>query len=252
MSEPVTIEDPSEFARVPDGFERLWTPHRMVYIEGQRASDEAGEGCPFCAAPQKTDADGLIVYRGVTAYALLNLFPYNSGHLLVCPYRHVSTYDLATDEEVAELVHALEQAGLGERVQRESEAAAVRQCQRARGDVDGQFDAWLRQQFLDDGLVQHHRQQAVLQRVAAEDVGDLAADHRAQAEVEQGPRRMLARGAAAEVAARDEDLRAVVVRAVEREPRVRRAVGQLPPVVERVRSSPGPRSRISTASLSSR
>ena len=36
-------------------------------------------------------------------YVLLNLFPYNSGHLLVCPYRHVSTYDLATDEEVAEI-----------------------------------------------------------------------------------------------------------------------------------------------------
>ena len=58
--------------------------------------------CPFCAAPQKSDADGLIVYRGVTSYALLNLFPYNSGHLLVCPYRHVATYDQATEEEVAE------------------------------------------------------------------------------------------------------------------------------------------------------
>ena len=41
--------------------------------------------------------------RGKTAYVLLNLFPYNSGHLLVCPYRHISTYDLATDEEVAEI-----------------------------------------------------------------------------------------------------------------------------------------------------
>ena len=49
------------------------------------------------------DSEGLIVHRGEHAYALLNLFPYNSGHLLVCPYRHVSTYDEATPEEVVEI-----------------------------------------------------------------------------------------------------------------------------------------------------
>src|SRR5690606_19194882 len=77
-------------------------------------------------------------------------------------------------------------------------------------------------------------QQAVLQRIAAEDVGDLAADHRAQAEVEQRPRRVLARGAAAEVAAGDQDLRVGVLLAVEREAGVRRSVRQAAPVVERV------------------
>jgi ATP adenylyltransferase len=46
---------------------------------------------------------GLIVHRGVTSYVLLNLFPYNSGHMLVCPYRHIATYDQATPEEVAEI-----------------------------------------------------------------------------------------------------------------------------------------------------
>ena len=102
MSEPVTIEDPSEFARVPDGFERLWTPHRMVYIEGQRASDEAGEGCPFCAAPTRTDAEGLIVHRGELCYVVMNLFPYNPGHVLVCPYRHVPRYVDLTDDETVE------------------------------------------------------------------------------------------------------------------------------------------------------
>ena len=96
------LEQASEFAGVPDGFQRLWTPHRMVYINAG-ADVNRGDGCPFCAAPQKSDADGLIVYRGVTSYALLNLFPYNSGHLLVCPYRHVATYDQATEEEVAEI-----------------------------------------------------------------------------------------------------------------------------------------------------
>ncbi|KAA9111605.1 HIT domain-containing protein [Microbacterium rhizomatis] len=67
--------------------------------------------CPFCAAPGKSDEDGLIVARGETAYVLLNLFPYNSGHLLVCPYRHYSTYDEATPEEVAE-IGALTQQGM--------------------------------------------------------------------------------------------------------------------------------------------
>ena len=96
------LEQASDFAGVPDAFQRLWTPHRMVYINAG-ADVNRGDGCPFCAAPQKTDADGLIVYRGVTAYALLNLFPYNSGHLLVCPYRHVSDYTELTDEERVEL-----------------------------------------------------------------------------------------------------------------------------------------------------
>ncbi|GHD39758.1 hypothetical protein GCM10008097_02920 [Mycetocola manganoxydans] len=50
-----------------------------------------------------SDEDGLIVARGKHAYVLLNLFPYNSGHLLVCPYRHIPTYDQATPEEVAEI-----------------------------------------------------------------------------------------------------------------------------------------------------
>ena len=50
-----------------------------------------------------SDEDALIVARGTHAYVLLNLFPYNSGHLLVCPYRHVAMYDEATPEEVAEI-----------------------------------------------------------------------------------------------------------------------------------------------------
>src|SRR5690606_12167827 len=59
--------------------------------------------CVFCTAPTLADEESLIVYRGERAYVILNLFPYNSGHLLVVPYRHVATYDAATDEEVAEI-----------------------------------------------------------------------------------------------------------------------------------------------------
>lgn len=86
---------------VPDGFQRLWTPHRMAYI--QAGPEPLREVCPFCAAPGKDDAESLIVARGEHAYVVLNLFPYNSGHVLVCPYRHVSTYDEASPEEVAEI-----------------------------------------------------------------------------------------------------------------------------------------------------
>ena len=100
MSEPA-----DQLAGVPDGFERLWTPHRMAYIGGQDkpVDREAGDGCPFCRAPSRSDEDGLIVARGQDAFVVLNLYPYNSGHLLVCPYRHVADYTDLTDSEVVEV-----------------------------------------------------------------------------------------------------------------------------------------------------
>lgn len=97
----IQVDDPSYLVGVPDEFQRLWTPHRMVYI--QQGQQPGKDECPFCIAPQMSDEDALIVSRGQHAYVLLNLFPYNSGHLLVCPYRHVAMYDQATPEEVAEI-----------------------------------------------------------------------------------------------------------------------------------------------------
>jgi ATP adenylyltransferase len=87
----------------PDGLERLWTPHRMAYISGD--DEPAGgydkpAGCPFCRAPAD---DSLVVARGEHVYAVLNLYPYNPGHLLVCPYRHVADYTDLTGGETAEL-----------------------------------------------------------------------------------------------------------------------------------------------------
>lgn len=97
----VPVESSSDFAGVPDAFQRLWTPHRLVYIEtGQQPDDDA---CPFCRAIELDDEQALIVARGEHAYVLLNLYPYNSGHLLVCPYRHIAQYDDATVAEVAEI-----------------------------------------------------------------------------------------------------------------------------------------------------
>ena len=94
-------ESSTRFAGIPDGFQRLWTPHRIAYIQAGPAPLD-GE-CVFCTAPTLSDEEALIVHRGRSAYVILNLFPYNSGHLLVVPYRHVALYDEATDAEVAEV-----------------------------------------------------------------------------------------------------------------------------------------------------
>lgn len=95
------MSGPEFLPGVPDNYQRLWTPHRLVYI--QNGQQPKREECPFCLAPQGSDEDGLIVFRGETCFVLLNLFPYNSGHLLVCTYRHVAGYEDTTAEEAAEM-----------------------------------------------------------------------------------------------------------------------------------------------------
>src|SRR4029453_8283865 len=84
----------------PDGLLRLWTPHRMAYILGENKPEgtAAGAGCPFCRIPSLPDPDGLVLRRGETAYAVLNLYPYNPGHLMVVPDRHGGPYTYLTDE----------------------------------------------------------------------------------------------------------------------------------------------------------
>jgi ATP adenylyltransferase len=92
-------------AGTPDGFRRLWMPHRMAYIKGENKPPGAGagEGCPFCLIQQMADEEALIVARGTLVYAVLNLYPYNSGHLMVCPFRHVADYTDLDEAETAEL-----------------------------------------------------------------------------------------------------------------------------------------------------
>jgi len=85
-------------AGVPDGWQRIWMPERLAYIKGEGK----GGDCAFCTIPAMTDANGLIVARGTSVYAVLNLYPYNAGHLMVVPFRHVASYVDLTDEETAE------------------------------------------------------------------------------------------------------------------------------------------------------
>jgi ATP adenylyltransferase len=92
-------------AGVPDGFQRLWMPHRMAYIKGENRAEgsQEGNGCPFCRIPTLSDEDGLIVARGQLVFTVLNLYPYNAGHLMVVPYRHVADYTELDQAETAEL-----------------------------------------------------------------------------------------------------------------------------------------------------
>lgn len=103
-SASLPAEDARALVGVPDGFGRFWTPYRMAYIQGEaKPADSSPKECPFCVAPKRSDEDALIVYRGQTAFVIMNLFPYNSGHMLVCPYRHVADYTELTDEERIEV-----------------------------------------------------------------------------------------------------------------------------------------------------
>lgn len=97
-------QDDFEIPGVPDSFQRLWTPHRLAYVRGEDTSVETVPGCPFCTGPERRDNESLIVFRGKHCFVILNLFPYNPGHLLVCPYRHLADLTELTDDELTELM----------------------------------------------------------------------------------------------------------------------------------------------------
>ncbi|BBX07385.1 HIT family protein [Mycolicibacterium aichiense] len=92
----------------PDRLQRLWTPHRMNYIldvpANKADSGSAGSSEPFSLIPTLPDEDGLVVARGEQVYVVLNLYPYNPGHLMVVPYRRVSELEDLSTGESAELM----------------------------------------------------------------------------------------------------------------------------------------------------
>ncbi|MFE5285550.1 HIT family protein [Nocardia sp. NPDC056611] len=104
----------------PDRLQRLWTPYRMSYITGEAEDrDTATEpkadapkktGHPFTDIPEMSDEDGLIIARGESVYAVLNLYPYNPGHMMVVPYRRVANLEDLTAAESAELMAFTQQA----------------------------------------------------------------------------------------------------------------------------------------------
>ena len=80
--------------------EHLWSPWRLAYIIGGAGA----EGCVFCSALSDPAAEPLLVHRGRSCFVILNLFPYNNGHLMVIPNRHIPSLTAATTEELTELI----------------------------------------------------------------------------------------------------------------------------------------------------
>lgn len=146
-------EDAACFAGQADGLGRLWTPHRAAYISGENrpvknTDQDTNAPCPFCEAPKRTDEDSLILARGHNCFAILNLYPYNSGHLLVCTYRHVSLYTDLTYSERVEMA--------------EMTATAMRVLNRAMGP--GGFNLGMNQEEVGGAGIAAHIHQHVVPR----------------------------------------------------------------------------------------
>ncbi|MFZ2643983.1 MAG: HIT domain-containing protein [Verrucomicrobiia bacterium] len=84
--------------------EQLWAPWRMQYIQSA-IKNKSDEGCIFCTKSQASeDEKNFIIMRDKTCFAMMNLFPYNSGHLMVAPYKHTGELDDLTETELADLM----------------------------------------------------------------------------------------------------------------------------------------------------
>ena len=78
--------------------EQIWAPWRIKYIQMEKLG-----GCILCEKPrQNNDAPNYILYRGDKNFVILNSYPYNPGHLMIAPYRHIANLDELTDEELHE------------------------------------------------------------------------------------------------------------------------------------------------------
>jgi ATP adenylyltransferase len=100
--------------------QKLWSPWRMAYIRRDRGEGKGGtQGCLFCdlpAADAGRDAEHHLLARGSVSFVMLNAFPYNPGHLMVAPYRHVGDY---LELEAGELAEMMGFAGTAIRAMRE-------------------------------------------------------------------------------------------------------------------------------------
>ena len=90
------------------GIKKLWAPWRMKYIEGFD-DDSQDDTCIFCSKPaMNLDDECYIVYRGDTCFIILNIYPYNNGHLMVVPYQHTSEMSDLSEAERLEMMNLTE------------------------------------------------------------------------------------------------------------------------------------------------
>lgn len=84
--------------------DQLWAPWRFDYIRNADTASGSDSGCIFVDLPaQDNDRENLILFRGKTAFVILNRYPYTSGHLMVAPYRHTADLGELSDEELLEI-----------------------------------------------------------------------------------------------------------------------------------------------------
>lgn len=87
---------------------RLYSPWRSQYIASFTDANKKNRGCILCKAYKAKDDDAnLIVTRGKYSYVIMNLFPYNSGHIMVVPYRHIPTLVKLSARETSEIMELL-------------------------------------------------------------------------------------------------------------------------------------------------
>ena len=87
--------------------ERLFAPWRMTYIANDAKQDthSVKSGCVFCDKPaERSDATNLIIHRGENAFVLLNLYPYNNGHMMVAPYLHTANLQDLSEKTLTEMM----------------------------------------------------------------------------------------------------------------------------------------------------
>ena len=90
---------------------KMWSPWRSQYIYNIKQTNESDE-CVFCGL-SKLDVDepkNLLIDKDDKTFTVLNLYPYNNGHLMVVPYRHTSDFNDLTDEENVEIMRKLQLA----------------------------------------------------------------------------------------------------------------------------------------------
>jgi ATP adenylyltransferase len=96
-----------ETGALPGDGPRLWSPWRMEYI---RTAREGTNECIFCELQSKDDTAAHILKRTPRAFALMNAFPYNPGHLMVAPYRHVASIENLDEDEMAHVGRLLQES----------------------------------------------------------------------------------------------------------------------------------------------
>jgi ATP adenylyltransferase len=85
--------------------QKLWAPWRINYVQGKKA-----KGCIFCAAAKAPGTAEHVVFKTKHSFCILNIFPYNNGHLMIAPLRHVKDLSKLSDKELLDLMRSVEKA----------------------------------------------------------------------------------------------------------------------------------------------